>query len=78
MEEITEPFRQARHGPQTRDGTGLCLPLSKAFIDLHGCRMSLESRLGLGTTVRVRLSAKLVLDYGAALPVAAPRQAAGS
>ncbi|MEX2407642.1 MAG: ATP-binding protein, partial [Rhodovibrionaceae bacterium] len=73
---IMEPFRQARHGRQTRDGTGLGLPLSKAFITLHGGRLSLESRLGVGTTVRVRLPAKLVLDQDAAPLAALPREAA--
>ena len=32
------------------DGTGLGLPIVKAFIELHGGRLRLESEPGKGTT----------------------------
>jgi len=37
------------------EGTGLGLPLAKAFTELHGGRLEIDSALGRGTTVRVRL-----------------------
>jgi PAS domain S-box-containing protein len=39
------------------DGTGLGLPLSSAMAKLHGGEMSIESVVGEGTTVTVRLPA---------------------
>jgi len=38
-------------------GTGLGLPLSKALVELHGGRLDLQSAVGVGTTVFVRLPA---------------------
>jgi PAS domain S-box-containing protein len=42
------------------DGTGLGLPLSSAMTKLHGGEMSIESVVGKGTTVTVRLPASRV------------------
>ncbi len=39
------------------DGTGLGLPLTKALVELHGGSLELDSRLGEGTTVTIRLPA---------------------
>jgi signal transduction histidine kinase len=39
-------------------GTGLGLPLSRAMAELHGGSLSIESTVGSGTTVRVRLPAE--------------------
>ena len=36
-------------------GTGLGLPLAKLLVELHGGRLSIESDLGKGTTVRISL-----------------------
>lgn len=36
-------------------GTGLGLPLAKLLVELHGGRLSIESDLGKGTTVRITL-----------------------
>ncbi len=36
------------------EGTGLGLPLSKAFVELHGGSLELESEVGVGTTVTIR------------------------
>ncbi|WP_235284925.1 PAS domain-containing sensor histidine kinase [Thalassospira sp. HJ] len=36
-------------------GTGLGLPLAKLLVELHGGRLSIESAVGKGTTVRITL-----------------------
>lgn len=51
---LGQPFEQVEGG-QARQGTGLGLALVKAFANLHGGGMTLESELGEGTTVRVSL-----------------------
>ncbi len=52
------PFRQV-DGQLARkfEGAGLGLPLSKAFIELHGGTFHLESALGQGTRVTLKLPA---------------------
>jgi signal transduction histidine kinase len=55
---VFTPFTQldskiSRNG----EGTGLGLPLTKALVELHGGQLSLESEVGVGTTVTVRLPA---------------------
>ncbi|WP_413206594.1 PAS domain S-box protein [Rhodospirillum sp. A1_3_36] len=53
-----EPFRQVDGKLARRyEGTGLGLPLSKAFVELHGGSLSLDSALGEGTKVTIRLPA---------------------
>jgi PAS domain S-box-containing protein len=61
LEKVMSPFGQV-HEALNRDieGTGLGLPLSKALVDLHGGRLSLESELGKGTTVTVELPGRAV------------------
>jgi signal transduction histidine kinase len=50
------PFGQVEGSlSRTHEGTGLGLPLSRAMADLHGGALSIESVVGAGTTVRVRL-----------------------
>jgi signal transduction histidine kinase len=45
------------------DGTGLGLPLSKGLVELHGGEMTIDSQLGRGTTVRVRLPADRLVSF---------------
>jgi signal transduction histidine kinase len=60
------PFRQVDNELGRRyDGTGLGLPLSKAFIELHGGSLSLESEPGKGTTVTVRFPKNRLRDTAA-------------
>ena len=43
------------------EGTGLGLPLSKALVEMHGGQLLIESEVGIGTTVTVRLPPDRVL-----------------
>jgi signal transduction histidine kinase len=55
---VLEPFGQVENiFTQTRGGTGLGLPLAKMLTALHGGRLSIDSKLGEGTIVRVLLPA---------------------
>jgi two-component system, cell cycle sensor histidine kinase DivJ len=57
LERLGKPFEQAENGHQvrTKEGTGLGLALVRALAGLHGGEATMESVLGEGTTVRVRL-----------------------
>ena len=57
---LGRPFEQAGEIEQRRQGTGLGLSLVRAFAELHGGRMSIDSTLGEGTAVTVRLPVALV------------------
>ncbi len=66
-----QPFRQVDTVLSRRhSGTGLGLPLSKALVELHGGRLVIESRLGVGTTVSVLLPAARVILEPPAPPMA--------
>jgi len=55
---VLEPFGQIENiFTRTHGGTGLGLPLAKMLAALHDGRLSIESRLGEGTVVRVWLPA---------------------
>lgn len=43
-------------------GTGLGLPLTRALIELHGGRLSLESSVGVGTTATLWLPPERLID----------------
>jgi cell cycle sensor histidine kinase DivJ len=53
---VGDPFFQARSSSERRhDGTGLGLSIVKGLLALHGGELEIESRLGAGTRVTVRL-----------------------
>ena len=63
---VMQPFTQADNSLQRRhEGTGLGLPLAKAFTELHGGRLDLASTVGQGTTVSIRLPAERLLSEAA-------------
>ncbi|MDB5406338.1 MAG: pleC [Rhodospirillales bacterium] len=60
---MLEPFTQVdNHLARRREGTGLGLALARQFTELHGGTLTVESALGNGTTVRVRLPADRLID----------------
>jgi signal transduction histidine kinase len=50
LDQVFKPFFTTRH-----TGTGLGLPITREIIQRHGGRVTLESRVGEGTTVTMRL-----------------------
>ncbi|MDA5194543.1 sensor histidine kinase [Govanella unica] len=64
IEKVMEPFVQVESAFARRyGGTGLGLPLVKRIIELHGGFMTLDSRLGAGTTISVVLPPQRVLNH---------------
>ena len=55
LERLGRPYEQAGDAGQQAQGTGLGLSLVRAFAELHGGEMSIESQLGEGTAVTVRM-----------------------
>jgi signal transduction histidine kinase len=56
LERALQPFGQAKPST-TRNygGTGLGLPITKGLIEAHGGKLTIESRAGQGTIVRISL-----------------------
>ncbi|MFL5266141.1 MAG: PAS domain-containing sensor histidine kinase [Stellaceae bacterium] len=56
QERALQPFGQA-HSATTRNygGTGLGLPITKGLVEAHGGKLTISSRAGCGTVVRVNL-----------------------
>jgi PAS domain S-box-containing protein len=62
IDKVLEPFGQARNAYMAGEsGTGLGLPITHSLIKLHGGTLTVESRLGVGTTVTVLLPASRVV-----------------
>ena len=60
LQRLGRPFEQAGDVSQQVKGTGLGLSLVRAFAELHGGEMNIESQLGEGTAVTVRLPVLVV------------------
>lgn len=54
-DKVFESFKQAKHDLTGTVGTGLGMPISKYFVEMHGGKIWFESTIGVGTTFYVRL-----------------------
>jgi cell cycle sensor histidine kinase DivJ len=71
LERLGRPYEQAGDMGQKTRGTGLGLSLVRAFAELHGGEMAIESQLGEGTAVTVRLPVLLDTPQASQAPEAA-------
>jgi two-component system cell cycle sensor histidine kinase PleC len=56
LKHVTRPFEQAAsHYTRQHEGTGLGLAITKDLIELHGGSLHIDSTLGVGTNVTVRM-----------------------
>jgi cell cycle sensor histidine kinase DivJ len=55
LDRLGRPYEQAGDSQRRAMGTGLGLSLVRSFAELHGGEMGIESVLGEGTTVTIRL-----------------------
>ena len=59
---VLSPFGQVESAlSRIEQGTGLGLPLTKSFVELHGGSLDLRSTVGAGTTVTVRFPATRIV-----------------
>jgi cell cycle sensor histidine kinase DivJ len=66
LERLGRPFEQVEgEHVRAKEGTGLGLALVKALASMHGGEATIESALGVGTTVHVRLPYAAVDEKGA-------------
>ena len=71
LKRVFEPFGQIEdYLTRQSEGFGLGLPMARALVGLHNGEMSIDSRLGVGTTVNIRLPADRIGG-----PVPAPSSA---
>ena len=63
FEKALSPFGQVESAySATYEGTGLGLPITRALIELHGGTISLDSAVGVGTTVTLIFPRERVLE----------------
>jgi len=62
-DKVLSPFGQVESAYSgTYEGTGLGLPITKALVELHGGSLSLESAVGVGTSVTLTFPKERVLE----------------
>jgi signal transduction histidine kinase len=67
LERVLQPFGQLEdHLTRQNSGIGLGLPVARALVRLHGGDLTLTSKLGVGTTVEIRLPPDRVRSLPAA------------
>ena len=65
IDHVLVPFGQVDSSLSRKyEGTGLGLPLVKSFIELHGGTLTIDSAIGLGTTVTIRFPAERAVGPG--------------
>ena len=65
------PFGQVGNSLEGEcQGTGIGLPLTKSLAEMHGGSLNIESSLGIGTTVTVRLPSHRIAPLPEAKAVA--------
>ncbi len=65
-------YRGSRANEARGSGSGLGLAIAKSIVDMHGGRIAVESRVGVGTTMTVTLPRDP--RHGEELPATAGRQ----
>jgi len=70
LERLGRPFEQAGDAEQRKSGSGLGLSLVRAFATLHGGEMSIESTVGGGTAVTVRMPVLIPKEQAPSAPAA--------
>jgi PAS domain S-box-containing protein len=76
LPKIFDPYFSTKERGGTR-GTGLGLTVCRAIVDQHGGTLTVDSTVGVGTTVRVDLPAAPTAVLVAPSPPPAPRPGAG-
>jgi signal transduction histidine kinase len=66
FEKVLSPFGQVESAYSgTYEGTGLGLPITKALIELHDGALSLDSAVGVGTTITLTFPRERVIESAA-------------
>ena len=73
LHEVFEAFAQTESGRRANEGAGLGLAISRSLARIHGGDVTIRSRRGEGTTVRVELALPLASD----LPIRERTRSAG-
>ena len=59
LDQIFKAFSQSETGRQSKQGTGLGLPISKRFVELMGGELTVQSQVGKGSTFSFHILSKI-------------------